>query len=429
MNPSYNTAFNSILGLRTEKIHNFASTMYMKQVQSFISVKFEELMENGVADLLGRIELSSGLISSCPDEEHLLFQPPIFKPTTDPNYHSFIMDHLDWSAEMLVGYRAGVSEERIDNYYHSSHNTDDTIHLYDLNPSKESSLQNYILDDDITDLDTPSIRNNNPPATHAFSGLDTWDDVYNNDYHDDGILTDDVGVLSHDEKTEKFNIAYLDEILSDFNPHNEKSSDEFEFGAENDDADFFGNDDYFSQSDTGGTDDYFSQSDTGGTDDYFSQSDTGGTDDYLRTSASNSKNDDYFSTLSDTTKEYDYDKYADLMNDYFTDIDEVASQTDDYDIKDARTGKDDNNWDELYNSISQKKDNGDEGILKDLTKRVDEMAGAVKDTFGFADWQDKYQKKPEVKHLVILAERNSGLSWLYQKISDCYPQLKVSTCV
>jgi len=115
------------------------------------------------------------------------------------------------------------------------------------------------------------------------------------------------------------------------------------------------------------------------------------------------------------------------MNDYFTDIDEVASQTDDYDIKDARTGKDDNNWDELYNSISQKKDNGDEGILKDLTKRVDEMAGAVKDTFGFADWQDKYQKKPEVKHLVILAERNSGLSWLYQKISDCYPQLKVST--
>ena len=225
--------FNNILELRTEKILNFISTMYMEQVQSFLSIKYEDLMFSGVSDLLGRIEMASGLIGSCPDEEYLKFKLPEFKATTDNEYYSYILEHLDWSTELLVGCTADNTDGRAGNHISGNIVTAD----YGLNLFLSDSTINDLVDDGITDLDTPpTTKNNNPPVTHvdnnAGAGTQTHDfndDEFGNE--DDYFGTnnyvpalDETNSIRENDKQVKEEVVTttndVDKILSNLNPNN-----------------------------------------------------------------------------------------------------------------------------------------------------------------------------------------------------------------
>jgi len=456
--------FNNILELRTEKILNFISTMYMEQVQSFLSVKYEDLLFSGVSDLLGRIEMASGLIGSCPDEEYLKFKLPEFKATTDNEYYSYILEHLDWSTELLVGYKADKTNGRADNYI-----SDDELNLF-----LPDSTINYLVDDVITDLDTPpTTKNNNPPITHldnnAGAGTQVYD-FYDNKFgnKDDYFSTDDLipvldetnSIRKNDKQVKEDVVTTasdMDKILSNLNPNN--YNDVFESDDFSDDFQFQQNKNEVEQIfDEVGLNDLSNKMDL--MNDYFTDFDD--VEIFI--------NDDNFDNINaDAEKEQftDWQNYIDLDN-----INDDAEKEQQTQVNKNKQGKESYVFDDdittfkedqkepnaaLSDLYNVKKDeslindvNADYSINDDVEKEqftdwqninLDNINADVDNTVvtnnndvkeKFTDWEDKVnsikeQHKPKVERIVILAERNSGLSWFYRKIVDCYPQLKVST--
>ena len=92
--------FASVLELRAAKIYNFLSTKDYKSVLGHWIVPYEQVLMQGTATLLQRLEKATGIQAQC------AASPPQNrrKRTLDPEMIQYVMSHLDWEAEHLIGY-------------------------------------------------------------------------------------------------------------------------------------------------------------------------------------------------------------------------------------------------------------------------------------------------------------------------------------
>lgn len=95
--------YESILELRRDKIRNFLSVKDWDFVEGLIPVRYEDLLSNGTATLIRRIEEATGVKASpsCHPKE-----PQTNRPTRalDSAYVQYMTEHVDWEAESLIGY-------------------------------------------------------------------------------------------------------------------------------------------------------------------------------------------------------------------------------------------------------------------------------------------------------------------------------------
>lgn len=95
-------AYGSIIEMRADKIRNHLSVADWDWVTAFTSVQYEKLLVEGTAFLLREIEELTGLKAQCdpvpPQPERLSHYPK------GPGFEDWIGEHVDWSAEHLIGY-------------------------------------------------------------------------------------------------------------------------------------------------------------------------------------------------------------------------------------------------------------------------------------------------------------------------------------
>mmetsp|Transcript_24034 Transcript_24034/g.36071 ORF Transcript_24034/g.36071 Transcript_24034/m.36071 type:complete len:380 (-) Transcript_24034:945-2084(-) len=90
----------SIVELRADKIRNFLNTIEFSWVKDLITVRYEDLLNNGTEALLKQIEHATGEKAACapsPSQERR-------KRRIDLNFERWITKNTDWSAEELIGY-------------------------------------------------------------------------------------------------------------------------------------------------------------------------------------------------------------------------------------------------------------------------------------------------------------------------------------
>ncbi len=98
--------FDNILEMRAAKIRNFLSTKDFEGVTDFWIQQYEVLVSLGTDNLIRKIEDLTGAHPTCepspPQKERK-------RRRIDPELLNYLMDHLDWEAENLVGYhKSGV---------------------------------------------------------------------------------------------------------------------------------------------------------------------------------------------------------------------------------------------------------------------------------------------------------------------------------
>ena len=115
-------SYASILSLRADKIRNFLSVASFEGVVDFIHMRYEDLIWDGhtseslpfpgIAGLLEKIRDQTSLVPDptagwISDEDDMFKAKPLGVGTTglDPYYLQYMNEHVDWDAELLVGYQ------------------------------------------------------------------------------------------------------------------------------------------------------------------------------------------------------------------------------------------------------------------------------------------------------------------------------------
>ena len=92
--------FDNILEMRAAKNLNFLSTKDFRFVKQLWIVHYEELLIGGTEELIRNIEVATGIKSSCsPSPPQMRKSRPIHGDEM-----KYLTEHLDWSAERVIGY-------------------------------------------------------------------------------------------------------------------------------------------------------------------------------------------------------------------------------------------------------------------------------------------------------------------------------------
>ncbi|KAL7470075.1 hypothetical protein ACHAXS_010320 [Conticribra weissflogii] len=103
VNDPKGTPYANILEMRAGKIRNFLETAQYSNVEGFWYYRYEDLLKQGTEDLVTRIERATGVKRN--QEKCKIFEPQNRrKRSMDPAYFDYMVDHVDWEAENLIGY-------------------------------------------------------------------------------------------------------------------------------------------------------------------------------------------------------------------------------------------------------------------------------------------------------------------------------------
>lgn len=96
--------YGNILEMRADKIRNFVESATYSNVDGFWHYRYEDLLRTGTLDLVERIERATGLRR---DPDRCMIYGPQDRRTRpmDPAFIDHMIDHVDWSAEALIGYK------------------------------------------------------------------------------------------------------------------------------------------------------------------------------------------------------------------------------------------------------------------------------------------------------------------------------------
>jgi hypothetical protein len=103
--------YDSILGMRADKIRNFVESATYSNVDGFWHYKYESLLDSGTEDLIGRIERATG-VRRDPDRCRVYGPQERRARPMDRDFLDYMIEHVDWSAEELVGYRKPEQQPR-----------------------------------------------------------------------------------------------------------------------------------------------------------------------------------------------------------------------------------------------------------------------------------------------------------------------------
>lgn len=95
------TLFDHPLELRAAKIRSFLNLRQHWDLGGFLTVKWEDVNEQGSAFLLNRISERVGLDALCAPDPPLQQEPK----QLEPEWREWITNHADWKTELRVGYR------------------------------------------------------------------------------------------------------------------------------------------------------------------------------------------------------------------------------------------------------------------------------------------------------------------------------------
>jgi hypothetical protein len=98
----------NILEMRADKIRNFVESATYTNVKGFWHYQYEGLLKTGTEELVAKIERATGLKRNA--EKCKIYEPQDRrKRKMDPKFVDYMMHHVDWEAEALVGYRRSTS--------------------------------------------------------------------------------------------------------------------------------------------------------------------------------------------------------------------------------------------------------------------------------------------------------------------------------
>lgn len=99
-------AYNDILEFISVKKANFLAVQEWDKVKAFITVQYEELVNNGSSSMIEDIERVTGLKASC----DVAVRPPIIggSSSLDSDMLDHISTHTDWDVEAKYGYTKGL---------------------------------------------------------------------------------------------------------------------------------------------------------------------------------------------------------------------------------------------------------------------------------------------------------------------------------
>lgn len=93
----------NILEMRADKIRNFMETSTYHNVDGFWHYRYESLLKQGTEELVQKIERATGLKRH--PEKCQIYEPQNRrKRSMDANFFDYMVDHVDWEAEALIGY-------------------------------------------------------------------------------------------------------------------------------------------------------------------------------------------------------------------------------------------------------------------------------------------------------------------------------------
>ena len=93
--------YTNILALRAAKIRNFLSTADFEKVSALWILRYEDLIKQGTSNLIQKLEAATGTSARCIPFEA---QGDRHRRQLDMGMIKWLMKHVDWEAESLIGY-------------------------------------------------------------------------------------------------------------------------------------------------------------------------------------------------------------------------------------------------------------------------------------------------------------------------------------
>lgn len=95
--------YSNILQMRADKIRNFVESGSYTNVKGFWHYQYENLLKTGTADLIKKVERVTGMKRN-PDTCTIYEPQDRRKREMDPAFFDYMINHVDWEAEALIGY-------------------------------------------------------------------------------------------------------------------------------------------------------------------------------------------------------------------------------------------------------------------------------------------------------------------------------------
>jgi hypothetical protein len=93
----------NILQMRADKIRNFVESGSYTNVKGFWHYQYENLLKTGTANLIKKVERATGVKRN--PHTCTIYEPQDRrKREMDPAFFDYMIDHVDWEAEALIGY-------------------------------------------------------------------------------------------------------------------------------------------------------------------------------------------------------------------------------------------------------------------------------------------------------------------------------------
>ena len=105
------TPYENILMMRADKIRNFVESAHYTHVEGFWHYQYEGLLKTGTKELIEKIERATGL-KRHPELCKVYDPQDRRKRKMDPDFVDYMIDHVDWKAEALIGYQTPAKERR-----------------------------------------------------------------------------------------------------------------------------------------------------------------------------------------------------------------------------------------------------------------------------------------------------------------------------
>lgn len=99
--------YGNILEMRADKIRNFMESATYANVEGFWHYRYESLLKSGTRDLVERIERATG-VERHPEKCKIYEPQDRRKRSMDAEFVDYMADHVDWTAEALIGYERPV---------------------------------------------------------------------------------------------------------------------------------------------------------------------------------------------------------------------------------------------------------------------------------------------------------------------------------
>ena len=94
----------NILEMRADKIRNFLESAYYTNVEGFWNYRYESLLKEGTEELVQRIERATGVKRN--SDKCKIYEPQNRrKRPMDATFFDYMVDHVDWKAETMIGYK------------------------------------------------------------------------------------------------------------------------------------------------------------------------------------------------------------------------------------------------------------------------------------------------------------------------------------